>query len=243
MHAPEEAGRAEAAAAPVPWVCRMMQACDSAYPTGAYAHSAGLEGLVQAGVVRDAATLESFLHGQFLPQLARCELPLAAAAWAAAGREPDWGRLRELCLLGRALRGTRELRAASEAVGRQRLEMASLLHGGLASEFLARAREGAWPVPSCVAAGVEGRLLGAPREAVLQALLYAAVSGLVAAAMKLLRLGQNAVQRLVAGGLANCNELLDTACSLTDAELGSFNPWWDIASSRHERADFRLFIS
>ncbi len=254
MHPAEREARPEAA--PLPWVCRMMQACDSAYPTGAYAHSAGLEGLVQAGVVRDAATLESFLHGQFLPQLARCELPLAAAAWEAAGGTggmvgaaevpgggPDWGRLRELCLLGRALRGTRELRAASEAVGRQRLEMASLLHGGLASEFQARAREGGWPVPSCVAAGVEGRLLGAPREAVLQALLYAAVSGLVAAAMKLLRLGQNAVQRLVAGGLANCNELLDTACSLTDAELGSFNPWWDIASSRHERADFRLFIS
>jgi urease accessory protein len=65
----------------------------------------------------------------------------------------------------------------------------------------------------------------------------------LAAAVKLLRLGQNAVQTLLASTLALCNQILDTALSLRDADLGSANPWWDIASSSHETATHRLFIS
>lgn len=229
------------------WLARMLQASDSAFPTGAYAHSFGLEGLVQAGVVRDRAGLALFLHGQVLPQLARSDLPVAARAWeacgAAEGGGPDWERLRRLCELGVSLRGTRETRAASVAVGRQRIEMAALLHGGLAGDFAGRAAAGGWAVPSCVAAGVEGRLIGSPLRGMLTGVVYAAVSGLVAAAVKLLRLGQNAVQTLIAETMAKCSEILDTALAVAEADIGFSNPWWDIASSRHETADFRLFIS
>ena len=43
------------------WLVGLLQAGDSYYPTGAYAHSFGLEGLVQAGLVRDRATLREFI--------------------------------------------------------------------------------------------------------------------------------------------------------------------------------------
>jgi len=102
------------------WIARLLQTTDSFYPTGTYAHSFGLEGLVQAGAVRDRATLREFLLGQVVPQLGLTELPLAARAWDAAGSAPDWETLRALCELGAALRGTRELRAASAAIGAQR---------------------------------------------------------------------------------------------------------------------------
>ncbi len=86
------------------WIAGLLQTSDSFYPTGAYAHSFGLEGLVQDGVVTDLATLRSFLLGEMLPQLARTDLPVAARAWAAAGDPPDWERLREACFLGGAVR-------------------------------------------------------------------------------------------------------------------------------------------
>ena len=35
------------------WIVGLLQAGDSFYPTGSYAHSFGLEGLVQEGVVHD----------------------------------------------------------------------------------------------------------------------------------------------------------------------------------------------
>jgi len=229
----------------VAWIARLLQTTDSFYPTGTYAHSFGLEGLVQAGTVRDRATLREFLLGQTVPQLGRTELPVAARAWDAAGASPDWETLRALCELGAALRGTRELRAASAAIGAQRLDFAVTVHGtgGLAEEFSRRAAAGGWPRPSCVAAALEGRALGAPREAVLAAVFYGAVSALVAAAVKLLRLGQNASHTLLAEALAAGEAEIAAAPGLMLEELGTFNPWWDIASSRHETADFRLFIS
>jgi urease accessory protein len=227
------------------WIARLLQTTDSFYPTGTYAHSFGLEGLVQAGAVRDRATLREFLLGQALPQLGRTDLPVAARAWHAAGDAPDWETLRTLCELGAALRGTRETRAASAAIGAQRLDFAVTLHGttGLATEFNQHAVAGGWPRPSCVAAAIEGRALGAPREAVLAAVLYGCVSALVAAAVKLLRLGQNASHTLLAEALAVGETEIAAAPGRPLDELGTFNPWWDIASSRHESADFRLFIS
>lgn len=227
------------------WIARLLQTTDSFYPTGTYAHSFGLEGLVQAGAVRDRATLREFLLGQVVPQLGLTELPLAARAWDAAGSAPDWETLRALCERGAALRGTRELRAASAAIGAQRLDFAVTVHGagGLAEEFNRRAAAGGWPRPSCVAAAIEGRALGAPREAVLAAVLYGAVSALVAAAVKLLRLGQNASHTLLAEALAAGEAEIAAAPGRALEELGTFNPWWDIASARHETADFRLFIS
>lgn len=47
----------------------LLQANDSSYPSGAYAHSFGLKELAEAGIVRDAAGLEAFLECQLLPAL------------------------------------------------------------------------------------------------------------------------------------------------------------------------------
>jgi urease accessory protein len=228
---------------PRAWIAGLLQASDSAYPTGSYAHSFGLEGLVQDGAVRDLPTLRAFLLGQVLPQLAVTDLPIAAGAWADAGPVPAWDPLRSWCFLGRAVRGAREIREGSEAVGRQRLEMAARLHGGLAAAFHQRALAGGWPRPACVAAAIEGRTLGAPQAAVLAGIVYSSASGLVAAAVKLLRLGQNAAQGLLAEAVAQAPVLIEQALALDPAAIGGFNPWWDIASARHETADGRLFIS
>src|SRR5690606_36966802 len=75
------------------WAARLLQTGDSYYPTGAYSHSFGLEGLVETGVVRDIATLRNYFFGALLPALERIELPLtahlqralAASDWAEVG--------------------------------------------------------------------------------------------------------------------------------------------------------------
>lgn len=225
------------------WITLLLQASDSFYPTGTYAHSFGLEGLVQAGVIHDRESLRAFLLQEALPQLARTDLPVAAHAWSAAGDPVDWDQLGFLCELGAATRGTRETRQAAAAIGAQRLDLGAKLHGGLALEFSLRAAEGGWPRPSCVAAAIEGRTLGAPQEAVVAAVLYGGVSALVAASVKLLRLGQNAIHTLLAEALVAGEGACAGAASVPLESIGSCNPWWDIASARHETANFRLFIS
>jgi len=225
------------------WLPGLLQTCDSAYPTGGYAHSGGLEGLVQAGVVRDTVSLERHLQEVILPALRQVELPLAAQAWRALAR-PDWERVGELCFLSSALRPAQELRLAAENTCRQRVELLAHLHpNSLATAFHAESVRHRWPGAQPIASALEGRLWGAPEEAVLASLGYGTLAGSLAAAMKLLRIGQNAVQGLLTTALRELPAAIATARQLRDAEMGWFNPWLEITSARHESADHRMFIS
>lgn len=227
------------------WLVGLLQAGDSFYPTGGYAHSFGLEGLIELGVVRDRETLRFFFLLSVLPTLRHAELPLADHAFAALDpAAPDWPRVAELCVLAHALKSPRELRVATENIGRQRAELAARLHAHpLGADYLARAAAGEWPFSAAVSAALEGRILGAPPEAVLAGITYSTLSATLAAAMKLLRLGQNAGQSLLTEMLGHAPELIATATTIPLAEIGWFNPWLDIASARHETADARMFIS
>jgi urease accessory protein len=221
----------------------LLQAGDSFYPTGSYAHSFGLEGLVQEGVVHDRATLKSFFQLSVLPALRQAELPLAAHAWRAFGGN-DWTAIGELSRLSSALKTAREARAAADNIGRQRAElMATLRTHPLAIDYLKRAGKGEWPFSPAISAALEGQVFGAPLPAVLGGVYYAAVASLLSAAMKLLRLGQNASQSLLVETLAEAPAIIAAAELVPVAEIGWFNPWLDIAAARHATADSRMFIS
>lgn len=227
------------------WLVGLLQASDSYYPTGAYAHSFGLEGLVQAGMVHDRETLRAFIFLSVLPALRQAELPLAAHAYAALDPvSPDWVKIGELCVLSHALKSAKEARTATENIGRQRAELAAALHGHpLAKAYLERAAAGAWPFSSAISAALEGRVIGAPLEAVLAGLTYASIGGLLAASMKIMRIGQNASQSLLTEALGQAPAIIAAASVVPLDEIGWFNPWLDIAAARHETADGRMFIS
>jgi urease accessory protein len=227
------------------WLVGLLQAGDSFYPTGGYAHSFGLEGLIELGVVHDRETLRSFFLLSALPTLRHAELPLAAHAYAALDpAAPDWFRVAELCTLAHALKSPRELRAATENIGRQRAELTARLHAHpLAADYLARSASSSWPHSAAVSSALEGRVLGAPCDAVLAGITYSTLSATLSAAMKLLRLGQNSGQTLLTEMLGHAPELITTAATIPLAEIGWFNPWLDIASARHETANARMFIS
>ena len=225
------------------WLVGLLQSGDSFYPTGSYAHSFGLEPLVQEGVVRDRATLRDFIFLSALPALRHTELPLAAHAWHAFGGA-NWSRIGELCVLSSALKTAREARAASENIGRQRAELTATLRAHpLAQEFLTHASAESWPHSASISAALEGRVLGAPLTAVLAGISYATLSSLLSAAMKILRLGQNASQSLLTEALGATPEIIAAAETTAFEDIGWFNPWLDIAAARHESADARMFIS
>lgn len=225
------------------WLCGLLQAGDSFYPTGSYAHSFGLEGLTQLGVVRDRTTLRTFLFCSVLPALQRTDLPLALHASDAFAGE-DWARVGELCRLSSALKTSREARIAADNIGRQRAELVASLHGhALAQDYLRRAAAERWPFSPPIAAALEGRVLGAPVVAVLSGITYATVAGILSAAVKLLRLGQTGCQSLLTETLREAPALIVAAERVGVDEIGWFNPWLDIAAARHESADTRMFIS
>ncbi len=221
----------------------LLQVGDSFYPTGSYAHSFGLEGLVDAGVVHDRDSLSTHFFESVLPALAQMELPLAAQSYEALAIS-DWAGLAELSQLASALKATREAREASAKIGQQRIEMLVRLHPeSVAVEFAQRVGAEGWPYAATVAAAVEGRVHRAPLGAVMGGIVYSTLSAQIAAAMKVLRLGQNAAQSVLTAALAETPRIVATAMTVERDAIGWFNPWLDIASARHETAAARMFIS
>jgi urease accessory protein len=94
-----------------------------------------------------------------------------------------------------------------------------------------------------VAAAAHAVVAGVPLEAALVAAYYQGVSGFITAAMKLLRIGQNAAHGLLTEAMARCADSVRDARSVALEDAGSFTPVLDIASARHESAYSRIFIS
>lgn len=194
-------------------------------------------------IIREAATLRTHFFETVLPALARMELPLAAQSYRAL-EASDWPAVAELSELASALKATREAREASAKIGQQRIEMLVRLYpDSVAVEFSERAKRDLWPFAATVSAAVEGKVHGAPLGAVLGGIVYATLSAQLAAAMKVLRLGQNAAQSVLTAALAETPRIVATAMTVERDAIGWFNPWLDIASARHETAAARMFIS
>ena len=213
----------------------LLQANDTAYPSGAYAHSFGLEELVETGVVSSAADLEIFLQKQILPALLTFEIPFFARAHAAAVE----GNVEELIGLDAELDAWRipaELRDASRRIGSQRLDLLAQLDP---SPLVAEYRKISPRSHHLVVTALE--LSGLPVSQAARAFAFQSIAGLTAASMKLMRIGQTSCQQIARRTLVRLGEKIDAA--LSEAPDGWFNPLIEIASLRHARANHRLFIS
>ena len=72
----------------------LMQVVDGAFPTGAFAHSLGLETYVQAGTVHDGASFGEFLRTSLHLGVGASDAIALSVAHRAA-RNGDWGAVRE----------------------------------------------------------------------------------------------------------------------------------------------------
>ncbi|MFT4175221.1 MAG: urease accessory UreF family protein [Luteolibacter sp.] len=213
----------------------LLQANDTAYPSGSYAHSFGMEELVECGVIQKPADLEAFLEKQILPALLTFEIPHFSRAHAAANAE-DSQTLLTLDAELDAWRIPAELRDASRRIGSQRLELLCQLDP---SPFILQHRTACPRSHHLIVTALE--LSSLPISQAARAFGFQTIAGLTAASMKLMRIGQTAVQKITRGTLAKLGESIDT--SLETPPDGWFNPLIEIASLRHARAHARLFIS
>ena len=215
----------------------LLQTTDSLFPTGAYAHSGGLEGLVTDGAKDPEELIESILRRAF----ARVDLPACALAHRAAEAGEE-AVLLEIDAVVDSLKGPRETREASRSLGRRRLRSLTLDDRRLAS-FSRKVDGGATPGHQSVVTGLHLAVAGVPRPDALLSYAYATAAGLAGAAMKLLPFGQTAAQALLTrcGGMAT--GLIDEADKMALEELGAFTPLLDVASMRHETSYTRIFIS
>ena len=219
--------------APPLW--RLLQTTDSLFPTGAFSHSGGLEGLCADGLLSTAEDAERAIQEILTRSFARVDLPACGLAHRAADQVD---RLLEIDAWVDSLKAPRESREAGRSLGRRRLKVVSA-----PEEYRRAVEEGRSPGQQSVVTGVHAALEGIPREEALLAFAYGTAAGLVASAMKLLPLGQTRAQALLTKIGERMPEWGRSADAMALEDLGAFTPLLDIAAMRHETARTRLFIS
>lgn len=217
---------------PLAWLPWLLQSADSLFPTGAYAHSLGFEQSVQLG----ASDLGVYLRERTLPALREFELPYLRFCYDAA-QSRDLALLRELNAEIGATKLARETREASRQLGGRRLTALRIV---FPEAPLLDALPDAHHLTICA---LQAAVIGAPLDAALAAYYYQSIAAIGAAALKLIRIGQEGVQRALAGANRQAASVIGASRLIPREPAGWFDPLLEIAAMRHERAEERLFIS
>lgn len=208
---------------------RLLQLADSAFPSGAYAFSDGLETLTQRGEVRTADDLTLFLRGQLRGGWGTQDAPACALAWKA-----DAQRLAELDALLDNLKLVEGPRKASARIGAN-LRKAALKLWPDELSHLPETRHQATTF------GAVARLLGASLDDTVTAYLSAWLLGRVTSATRLMRLGGLDAQHCASRCETDARWCVDFALRATPDDLGGFTPLLDIAAAEQAKLSERLF--
>jgi urease accessory protein len=220
-----------------------LQLGDSFFPSGMYAQSLGLEGLVRSGVVLTADDVEDFLSSQIVWSVLPSDGVALLNAHGAAGKK-DLEEIGAMDKLLYAMRLPAELRTASTHHGRRLLtETASIVGESFPSDYARAVKVGQSPGNGAVAMGIVGHALGLSSRHALLVYVHGYLIGLLGASLRLLSLGHSGVQislnRLLPVVLARLDEIEGT----TWQDMTAFTPQLDVAALRHVDDDLRMFAS
>lgn len=227
-----------AAPDPAAALWRLLLWASPAFPVGSFAHSHGLEWAIEAGDVRDSATLRDWVEDALTFGTGRTDAILLAHAHRAAAAR-DTARLAELAAVAAALAPARERRL--ETLGQGRAFAAALAAWPeVASALDSLDRDAlAYPVAFGAACGAAGVALP---EALL-AYLQAFAGMLVWAAVRAVPLGQTDGLGVLAVIAPLAAQVAAEAQSAPLDAVGGAAWRLDIAAMRHETQYTRLFRS
>lgn len=218
----------------------LLQISDQFFPTGAYAFSHALETYVAQGLLHDRASCQDWLTQLYNHAIAPCDMVFCRHAWrlAAALENDALVTLDHLLTAGKI---PRELRLESQLTGQALLRAAVVFSAApVVTRFLQQVQHGTTPGNHALAFGVVAQGLGVDEESAMVAYLYSVTAGLVAAATRLVPLGQSDGQWLLHALAPVCLELRQRYSALTPEEAWSSTPGLDIRSMQHERLYSRL---
>jgi urease accessory protein len=227
----------------------LLQLSDSAFPSGRYTLSYGLEALVQSGhltVPGESSTLLALLGDTIRLGAAPSDgLALACAHRAAsADSGVDLELLTQVDARLTAVKLPREVREASTRTGRAVLAASTAaIGGGALHDYAERVRRGVSPGNHAVVLGLLSASLGAPCLDAAVGELYAFSSSWVGAGVRLGLVDHRGAQALLHRVrpviAAAALEVIDRDPS----EISSCTPFLDVMAMRHEQAELRLFAS
>lgn len=216
-----------------------LQVTDSFFPVGAFAYSDGLETAAAAGIVHDRASLKiwmrHFLDNVFIPCDGRALMNCAEAF-----HRDDFPTIYRIDDELTAIKPAAAIRNSSRSVGKRLL--AAYAEISKDPEFL----EFVETLPQCnapVAYAVVMTHRGMNSREALLAFGYSRLAGMVSAGLRLIAIGQQQAQTLLAELLEQLPNAVERVAQTQSEPLRSFAPLMDIAQMNHRYVYSRLFRS
>ena len=219
-----------------------LQLGDSFFPSGAFAHSSGLETFVADGLVCDREHLVRFIESYLIGLVGRCDLLFAKLCYDAAGK----GDLKEIARLDKlvhAMKLPKELRAASIQMGKQVLQAMEDLYPSVLLQSLWQCLEtrellAHHPIMFGAVCGSIGIEMEDPAH-----LPLFTVSALVSAGVRLIPIGHSDGQRALNELKPLMARMARAVEMLGEADISAFAPALEVRAMQHERLSTRLFKS
>jgi len=205
-------------------VLTLTQWLSPAYPVGAFAYSHGLEAAIGAGWVNDGAELQAWLSDILTDGSGRNDCILLHTAHS--GQVP----LQDVNAVGLAFAASAERRREA------------LLQGAAFAKTTAAiwtTDESAVIYPVAIGAAAATRNIDPTLTCAMY--LHAMMSNLIAAAQRLMPLGQTEGQTILMALSPICEELAQETATATLDDLSSSTFLSDIASMQHETQEPRIF--
>ena len=216
---------------------RLWQLVSPTLPVGTYSYSGGMEWAIEAGWIADEAAVADWMQGQIRHSLSRVDIPLLARLHRAWLEDDDEAVERFSAWLG-ASRETRELRAEDRHLGQALARLLSELDLNEADRWQGHP-DATWATLFALALA----RWSIPVEEGAEAILWSWCENQVAAAIKLVPLGQTAGQRVLHRLASTIGEAAREGLARDDAAIGGTAPGVAIASALHETQYSRLFRS
>lgn len=216
---------------------RLLQLVSPALPVGAYAYSQGMEQAVQLDWITNEAQAADWIEGVLENGLARVDAPVLLrlhAAWSAADHTQVeyWNRFLYAC------RESAELQAEDRTLARALTRL--LVDLGVAESKPFATQERSTFAALFALAAVHWRIPAVP---CVQGYLWSWTENQVAAAIKLIPLGQTAGQRILLRLGGRIPRLAEAALAFADDDIGQTMQGLALASAWHETQYSRLFRS
>jgi len=220
-----------------------IQLLDSALPVGAFAHSFGLESLVQNRQIENARDLKEYAETMLLGSWS-CADAMAINAVYRFAPQQQWSEIWELDTSLHLSRAARESREGMQKMGKRFLQLSRALHPELVWQPLLEAIEN----KKCIGChstvyGWTTYGLGVSFEYSMDGYLYGCLTACVNNAVRLMGLGQTQAQTIIRE-LLPCVTQARRQIERRDArDFYTCNPMSEIGAMQHETLYSRLFMS
>jgi urease accessory protein len=216
-----------------------LQIGDSFFPSGASAHSFGLEGLHRRGEITSTSQVECFLAMQLEHRWAVSDRVALLHAYAAGG---DLEKVAAIDAFVDCSTPVHSWRMGGRRMGRAMLQTHAHLDTPRAAQYEAQVGARRAPGQASAVQGLVGSALGLSPEATAALSAHGLAVSIVGAALRLGIVGHLDAQRLLTRQRTRSGRLTELPLPPLD-ELGAWVPAAEIASMLEEERRGRLFAS